>query len=78
MKSFAIRIVWFTTIYIFVYAGLCQTNSLLPIVLIMLFFGLLLIPFMVYMVLNDDYKTQKTFKDWYGDFPLKTLDEKEQ
>ena len=32
---------------------------------------------MVYTVLHDDYKTSKTFKDWYGDHPMETLEEDE-
>jgi hypothetical protein len=39
--------------------------------------GIPLILFMVYSVLNDDYTTSKTFKDWYEDKPMETLEEKE-
>ncbi|WP_231507373.1 MULTISPECIES: hypothetical protein [unclassified Flavobacterium] len=34
MKNFAIKLVWFTTIYVFVFAGLCQTTIPLPILMI--------------------------------------------
>jgi hypothetical protein len=30
---------------------------------------------MVYTVLTDKYTTKKTFKDWYGDHPMDTLDD---
>jgi hypothetical protein len=37
--------------------------------------GFLLILFMVYKVLKDKYSATKTFKDWYEDLPMDTLDE---
>jgi hypothetical protein len=73
MKNFAIKVVWFTTAIVFVFAGLCQTNIALPLLLAVLIFGELLILFMVYMVLTDTYTTTKTFKDWYEDHPMDTL-----
>jgi hypothetical protein len=33
---------------------------------------------MVYTVLHDDYSTIKTFKDWYEDHPMETLEGEEQ
>lgn len=76
MKNFAIKLVWFTTIYVFVFAGLCQTNIFLPVLMGFYSIGALLILFVVYTVLHDDYKTSKTFKDWYGDHLMETLEEK--
>jgi hypothetical protein len=75
MKNFAIKLVWFTTIYVFVFAGLCQTNIILPVLMGLYCMGIPLILFLVYTVLNDDYKTTKTFKDWYEDYPNESLDE---
>jgi hypothetical protein len=75
MKNFAIKLVWFTTIYVFVFAGLCQTNITLPVLMGLYCMGVPLILFMVYTVLHDDYKTTKTFKDWYEDYPNKRLEE---
>lgn len=77
MKNFAIKLVWFTTIYVFVFAGLCQTNTSLPVLMSLYIIGILLIPFMVYKVLRDHYTTLKTFKDWYEDRPVETLDEEQ-
>ena len=77
MKNFAIKLVWFTTIYVFVFAGLCQTSVSLSVIMTLYCIGLPLISFMVYTVLHDDYKTLKTFKDWYEDHPMKTLEEEE-
>ena len=73
MKNFAIKVVWFTTAIVFDFAGLCQTNIALPLLLAVLIFGELLILFMVYMVMTDTYTTTKTFKDWYEDHPMDTL-----
>lgn len=75
MKNFAIKLVWFTTIYVFVFAGLCQTTIFLPVLMTLYCLGIVLILLMVYTVLHDDYKTLKTFKDWYGDHPMETLEE---
>jgi hypothetical protein len=75
MKNFAIKLTWFTTIYVFVFAALCQTNIALPVQMTLYCVGIPLILFMVYSVLHDDYKTSKTLKDWYGDYPMKTLKE---
>nr|WP_294935213.1 hypothetical protein [uncultured Flavobacterium sp.] len=77
MKNYAIKLVWLTTIYVFVFAGLCQTNAALPLISSLFVLGSFLIPYMVYTVLRDNYKTSKTFKDWYNDYPVKTLEKEE-
>ena len=77
MKNFAIKLVWLTTIYVFVFIGLCQTNTSLSVLMGLYIIGIFLIPFMVYKVLCDNYTTLKTFKDWYEDHPTKTLDEEQ-
>jgi hypothetical protein len=74
MKNFAIKLAWLTTIYVFVFAALCQTKLLLSIIMGMYLFGVCLMLFLVYTVLHDDYKTSKTFKDWYEDCPNKSLE----
>ena len=78
MKNFAIKLVWFTTIYVFVIAGLCQTSVALPVIMTLYCVGIPLILLMVYAVLTDDYKTAKTFKDWYGDHSMETLEEEKE
>lgn len=75
MKHFAIKLLWFTTLYVFIFAGLCQTNIVLPALIILFIIGHFLILFMVYIVLNDNYSTTKTFKDWYEDYHRETLGE---
>lgn len=78
MKNFTIKLVWFNTVYVFVFASLCQTDVTLPVIMSMYGMGIILILFMVHTVLHDDYKTTKTFKDWYGDHPMETLEEEEE
>ena len=76
MKNFAVKIVWFTTLYVFIFAGLCQTTIIaLPVLISLLIIGHFLILFMVYIVLNDNYSTTKTFNDWYEDHPKRALEE---
>ena len=77
MKNFVIKLVIFTTVYVLVFAGLNQTNVPLSILMLLYSIGIILILFMVYSVLHDDYKTSKTFKDWYNDHPVETLEEEE-
>ncbi|PWA07779.1 hypothetical protein [Flavobacterium laiguense] len=75
MKNFAIKLAWFTTIYVFAFVVLCQTKLLISIIMGMYLFGLCLVLFLIYTVLHDAYKTSKTFKDWYEDCPNKRSDE---
>lgn len=43
MKNFAIKLVWFATIYVFVFAGLCQTNVPIPVLMALYCIGIPLI-----------------------------------
>lgn len=78
MKNFAIKLVWFTTAYVFFFAVLNQTNVDLRIIMSLHIVGMFLIPYLTYTVLTDNYKTDKTFKDWYEDHPMNTLNEDEE
>ncbi len=69
------KLLGFTTAYVFVFATLNQTNVNIRILLMMHSIGFILIPLMSYTVLTDNYTTNKTFKDWYEDHPMETLDE---
>jgi hypothetical protein len=75
MKSYAIKLVWFTTLYLVMFTVLCQLNISYFVLMCMLVAGQFLVLWMVYKVLTDNYKTDKTFKDWYEDRPVKTLEE---
>ena len=75
MKTFAIKLVWVTTLYLVVFTVLTQLNTPIAFLFGMLVVGQCLVLFMVYKVLTDSYTTNKTFKDWYEDKPSRTLDE---
>jgi hypothetical protein len=75
MKNFAIKLVLFTTAYLFVFTILTQINVPFRLLLVMLVVGQALLLYMVYKVLTDNYTTNKSFKDWYEDKPIKTLGE---
>ena len=75
MKNFAIKLVWFTTLFAVVFAGLSQTNIAISTAIVLFIVGQLLVIYMVYTVLTDNYSTAKTFKNWYEDHPRNTLNE---
>lgn len=77
MKNFVIKLVWFTTGFVFIFTGLCQVKTPVTLLMILFIIGNFLIPFMVFKVLRDNYTTYKTFKDWYEDNPIDTLDEEQ-
>jgi len=66
MKTHTLAMVWLTTIFVFVFAFLCYTNTLVNLLPILLVMGQLEILYMVYTVLKDDQNlSKKTFDDWY-------------
>ena len=70
MKNFGINLMWFTTIYLVVFAVLSQSVLSFPGIIMMSFLGICLMVFLIYTVLHDEeYKTNKKFKDWYRDHP---------
>lgn len=74
MKNFVIKLTWLTTIYVVVFAILSQTKLFLPAIIGMVFLGICLMLLLIYTVLHDEeYKTTKKFKDWYGDHLNKNL-----
>jgi hypothetical protein len=74
MKNFAIKLTWLTTIYVVVFAVLCQTKLLFPVLMGLYLIGVSLLVFLIFTVLHDEeYKTNKKFKDWYRDNPRKNL-----
>ena len=75
MKNFAIKLVWFTTLFAVVFAGLSQTTIAISTAIVLFIVGQLLVIYMVYTVLKDDYSTTKTFKNWYEDHPRDIINE---
>ena len=74
MKNFAIKLVLFTTAYLVVFTALSALGIAFPLLWGMLLLGQLLVIYMVYKVLTDNYTTKKKFRHWYGDMPKKGLD----
>jgi len=67
MKNFAIKFVWFTALVVFATTILAQTSVDSQIFLFLIITVPLLIMYMVYRVLKDNYHTNQTFKNWYAD-----------
>lgn len=74
MKNYAIKLVWFTTAYLVVFTALSAVGIAYSLMWGMLLLGQFLVLYMVYKVLTDDYRTDKKFRDWYGDIPKKRMD----
>jgi len=74
MKNFAIKLTWLTTIYLIVFVALCQTKLFFPVLMGLYFIGVTLMLLLIFTVLHDEeYKTNKKFKDWYQDNSKKNL-----
>jgi ABC-type sulfate transport system permease component len=71
MKSFAIKLVWFVTIYLLIFTVLSQFNTPHALMYSLFIIGHGLVIFMVYKVLRDAFTTQKTFEDWYQDHSIR-------
>lgn len=69
MKNPAVKWVIITTIYVFAFAVLTQLSNSFKILIPVLIFGQLLILFMVYKVLTDNFQSTKDFDSWYEDCP---------
>lgn len=69
MKSFAMKLVVFTTLFLVVFTILSQTDTSLGIMYALFILGNVLVIVMVYSVLTDNYKTNQTFQNWYRDRP---------
>lgn len=63
-------IVAFTTMVLIVLTIMVSMNFSFNWVFYLTIIGQALVVFMVYKVLTDDYKTDKTFEDFYEDHPM--------
>lgn len=54
-------------ILVVIFSGISAT---FPLVFILVAMGALLFIFSVYFILKDDYTTEKTFDDFYEDYPI--------
>lgn len=66
MKSLKF-IIYLTTMSLVVYTMMTQLTVPLPLIFMGFIITLALLFYMIYRVLKDPYKTQKTFDDWYQD-----------
>ncbi len=71
MKNNGVTYLILTSILLVVIAVLAYFNTSFPLVFYLTCAGQILLIFTVYKVLTDNYKTQKTFDDWYEDYPEK-------
>ncbi|MGG6229524.1 hypothetical protein [Tenacibaculum sp. SDUM215027] len=70
MKNSAMFWVLFVTIFLLVLTALVYTDIGFSWVFILTVIGQLLVVLMVYKVLRDQYTTDKTFEDFYEDYPI--------
>ena len=70
MKNTAMFLVLFTTVFLFVLTGLVFAKIGFSWMFVLTVIGQLLVVLMVYKVLRDHYTTNKTFEDFYEDFPI--------
>ncbi len=66
MKSLKF-IIYLTTMSLVVYTMMTQLTVSLPLIFMGFIITSALLFYMIYRVLKDPYKTQKTFDDWYQD-----------
>ncbi|PKD17139.1 hypothetical protein APR41_06815 [Salegentibacter salinarum] len=69
MKNNGITYLIITTILLVVVTSLVYFNISFPVVFYLTCIGQILLIYTVYKVLTDNYKTKKTFDDWYEDYP---------
>ena len=70
MKISAMSVVGFTTMVLVSVTIMVSMNFPFNWVFYSTVFGQALVVYMVYKVLTDDYKTAKTFEDFYEDNPI--------
>jgi len=66
MKSLKFTI-YFATIFVVFYTLLSTVNIAFGWVYLSFLFAQGLLIYMVYRILTDNYRTTRTFSDWYGD-----------
>ena len=69
MKNFISKLAILTAIAIFVTSIFAQTSVSDQIFIALIITMPLLIMYMVYKVLKDDHRNNKTFIDWYSNYP---------
>ena len=72
MKVSAMGLVALTTLVLVTLVIMASMNFPFNWVFYVTIFGQGLVVFMVYRVLTEDYQTDKTFDDFYEDYPMDT------
>ncbi|MDX8552155.1 hypothetical protein MK851_00755 [Tenacibaculum sp. 1B UA] len=70
MRCSVMFLVLFVTIFLLVLIALGFTNIGFGWMFVLTVIGQLLVVLMVYKVLRDQYTTDKTFEDFYEDYPI--------
>ena len=70
MKSSAMFWVGATTLVLILVTVMATLNFSFSWIFYITVLGQLMIVYMVYKVLTDNYKTLKTFEDFYEDYPI--------
>ena len=68
MKNNGITYLILTSILLVIITILVYFNTSFPLVFYLTFFGQCLLVYSVYRILTDNYKTERTFDDWYEDY----------
>ncbi|HKL36803.1 MAG TPA: hypothetical protein VJ899_10980 [Salegentibacter sp.] len=69
MKNNGITYLILTSILLVIITVLVYFNADFPLIFYLTFFGQFLLIYSVYRILTDKYKTERTFDDWYEDYP---------
>lgn len=69
MKANGITYLIITSILLVIVAVLAYFNTAFPVIFYLTCAGQVLLIYTVYKILTDNYKTEKTFEDWYEDYP---------
>ncbi|MDT0690969.1 hypothetical protein RM549_14325 [Salegentibacter sp. F188] len=70
MKNTAMILLTITTLILVALAVMVSYNVAFPMVFYITCAGQAIFIFTVYKVLTDKYSTEKTFDDWYEDYPI--------
>lgn len=75
MKSKGILLLIVTTIILVMLSIMAALDFKYAWIFSLTTIGQIMLVISVYHILKDDYKTEKTFKDWYEDEPVQTENE---
>jgi len=68
MKNNGITYLILTSVLLVLIAILVYFNTNFPLIFYLTFLGQCLLIYSVYRILTDNYKTERSFDDWYEDY----------